>query len=68
MAVLHRDQPCPACGHHHNFCDPLASDPPGAGYEAVCPECGKRVRLRPEGDGEGVRTPPQGAVRLEPAE
>jgi hypothetical protein len=66
MAVLHRDHPCPACGHRHNFCDPQAADPAAKDYQAVCPECGARVRLRPERDGECVHTPPQGAVTLEP--
>jgi len=66
MAVLLRDHPCPTCGHSHNFCDPRADGRPAGDYEVVCPECGVRSRLHPEREGEPVRTPPQGAVCLEP--
>jgi hypothetical protein len=65
MAVLHRDHPCPACGHQHNFFAPPTDEPP-ADYEAVCPETGHRVRVRPGEPAEEVHAPPQGAVALEP--
>jgi hypothetical protein len=65
MPTLLRHAECGSCGHRHHFCLPAGELTPGAEYEYVCPETGRRAALRPQEPGEASASSPQGAVGLE---
>jgi hypothetical protein len=66
MAILLRNEPCPACGKRHHFTTTQGDVSAGKEYAYVCPETGGRSRLRPQSDGENVGSAPCGAVVLTP--
>jgi hypothetical protein len=67
MATVLKHALCTSCRHRHHFTLAAGELNADRQYTYRCPETGQAAQLQPDGGGEVVHAPPQGAVLLLPA-